>query len=171
MLESVAKLNSGSLLGAVNVPSSVGGGPHRDRLRRRLRRSSVQAFTLVELLIMVTILVILVAVAIPRYQQARSFALISAQVGDMMGLARACATINASGVGLTPTPAPLQPDRGGVQITQGCTAENQGATLQASWGSARASGIACLNSKSSLTSSKATLTVSVGSALSCAFED
>lgn len=120
---------------------------------------------------MVGIIVTLSTLAIPTYQRARSAALIGAVVSELMGFAKACAVINATGVGETPTPPPIATERGGVQITQGCTGENRGATLQASWGAARATGITCMNSSSQISSSKATLTITPESRLSCAFED
>lgn len=152
--------------------SRISGGAilRLQKARRRRRRFSA-AFTLVELMIVVAILGLLVAVAIPTYQQARSAALIGTLVGELVGYAKACALINASGVGDTPAPPAVSAERGGVQITQGCTGEGQGATLQASWGTARATGIPCYNSRSLITSSKATVTVSTDSVLSCSFQD
>ncbi|QPN62256.1 type II secretion system protein [Synechococcus sp. CBW1004] len=134
-------------------------------------RNGAAAFTLLELMITSAILVVLTAVAFPLYQQTRNAALIGSLVGELTGFARACATLNASGLSETPTPPPVSPERGGVEILQGCTAANQGATLQASWGSARASGIRCLSSTSTLSSSKATFTITTDSTLSCLFED
>jgi hypothetical protein len=117
------------------------------------------------------ILVVLTAVVFPRYQQARDAALIGSLVGELKSFARACATVNASGLSEKPTPPPVSPARGGVEILQGCTAVNQGATLQATWGTARANGIRCLSSQSTLSSSKATFTIGTDSTLSCLFED
>ena len=128
-------------------------------------------FTLVELMIVVVILGLLVAVAIPSYQQARNAALIGSRVGELLSFGKACAVINASGVGDTPIPPAVSPLRGGVAIQDGCTGENVGATLQATWGEARASGISCFNSRSNITSAKATLRVSTDSVLSCSFEN
>ena len=122
-------------------------------------------------MITAAILSLLTAMAFPRFQQARDSALIGALVGELNGFARACAMVNVSGLSETPTPPPLSPERGGVEILQGCTGVNQGATLQASWGTARASGVRCLSSRSTLTSSKATMTIGSDSSLSCLFED
>jgi len=150
-------------------PSDAGSGLKRASRGRLLGSSSAQGFTLLELLITAAILSLLTAVAFPSYQQARSSALIGSIVAELVGNAKACAIITASGFGGTPTPPPVTAERGGVEITTGCTRANEGATLQASWGSARASGIACLGSLSSITSSKATLTVAPDSSLSCSF--
>jgi prepilin-type N-terminal cleavage/methylation domain-containing protein len=134
-------------------------------------RSSSQAYSLVELMIVVTILGLLVTYAIPTYQQARSAALIGSVVGELVSYAKACAVINATGMGSTPTPPSVSPSRGGVVIQTGCDGANKGATLQASWGEARAEGIPCYGSRTSVTSSKATINVSPGSVLTCLFED
>ena len=139
-------------------------------LRRRARPTKgSQGFTLVELMIVVAILGVLVTVAIPAYQQARSAALIGSVVGELMSYAKACAVINSSGVGETPTPPPVSPVRGGVVIQGGCSGENSGATLQATWGEARATGIPCLASRTTITSRSATVVVSADSVLSCTY--
>lgn len=132
---------------------------------------SHQGFTLVELLIVVAILGVLVVFAIPAYQQARSAALIGSVVGELLSYGKACAVLNASGMGDKPTPPTVSPVRGGVVIRQGCQGAGSGATLEASWGEARADGVACLASHSSVSSSMATLEVSEDSVLSCSFRD
>lgn len=153
------------------MASVKGGSPDHTGLARRLRQSRSRAFTLVELMIVVSILGVLMAAVIPAYQQARSAALIGALIGELTGFAKQCAVINAAGTGETPVPPALSLERGGVQIIEGCAGENQGARLQASWGAARAGGIPCLNSSSLSTSSKATVTITPQSTLSCSFED
>lgn len=171
MFKTQGRLRVGLPPEAMGKPSAAGESQCRAGPRRRSRRSNAQAFTLVELMIVVAILAILVAVAFPRYQQVRSAALIGTKIGELIGFAKACAVLNASGAGETPTPPAITAEQGGVQILEGCTGVNQGATLQASWGVARASGVACLNSKSSINSGKATVTLTAESALSCIFED
>ena len=131
--------------------------------------STAQGFTLLELMITAVILSLLTALAFPRYQQARSSALIGSIVAELVANAKACSIITASGFGETPTPPPVTPERGGVELLQGCSSAGEGGTLQASWGSARASGIACLSSTSLITSSTATVTVATDSSLTCSF--
>lgn len=156
----------------IGTPSTTLEGPHPFKAaRRRLTARSGAAFTLLELMLTSAILVVLTAMAFPRYQQARDATLIGALIGELTGFARACATVNVSGLSETPTPPPVSPTRGGVEILQGCTGVNQGATLQATWGTARASGVRCLTSQSTLTSRMATITISTDSTLSCLFKD
>ena len=155
----------------VNQHSTSRGIPCRAGLARRPSQRSARAFTLVELMIVLTVLLILVVVAIPNYQQARNPALIKSIIGELIGYAKACAVINSSGLGETPTPPAIAVDRGGVVILQGCSAVNEGATLQASWGGARASGVTCLSDSSESTSRQANLTISAGNLLSCSFVD
>lgn len=157
--------------GAVNPTTASGGTPSRPKGFIHRRRRGSQAFTLVELMIVVGIIVTLSTLAIPNYQRARSAALMGSVVSELMGFAKSCALLNATGVGETPSLPPVTADRGGVQITEGCTGENGGATLQASWGAARATGIICLDSRSQISSSKATLTITPGNRLSCSFQD
>jgi len=158
-------------LHAVTPPFAARETLYRTGLGRRPRQSRSEAFTLIELMVVVAILTLLVTVALPAYQQARSTALVSSLVSELLGYSRVCAQINSTGIGTRPAPPPVTLERGGVQITQGCTAENQGATLEASWGTARASGIACSASRSLITSSKATVTIASQGELSCSFQD
>lgn len=156
---------------AVTKPPAAGGGPYRTGLGRRSVPRSAQAFTLIELMVMLAILTLLVTVAFPLYQQTRDAALIRSRVADLMGYARVCDLINSSGIGATPVLPPVTADRGGFEITAGCTDRNQGATLQASWGTAKASGVVCVAARSQISSSKARITISPGSVLTCTFVD
>ncbi len=63
-----------------------------------------QGFTLIELMIVVAIVGILSAVALPNFLGARAAASAGAAVGEVVGIAKECATYVASGgVGVAPT--------------------------------------------------------------------
>ena len=129
-------------------------------------------FTLLELMIVITVLGILTGIALPSYQNARNAALIGKAVDALIDHSNVCAVINAAGIGEKPTPPPLSLERGGVVIlSNGCDGVKQGATLEATWGQARARGVACLQSRSISSSSKARIVVSPEGALTCTFED
>ena len=59
------------------------------------RTSASPAFTLVELMIVVAIVGLLSAVALPQFLSARNRADAKAKVGEIVGLAKECATYNA----------------------------------------------------------------------------
>jgi len=68
-------------------------------------RASTNGFTLVELMIVVSVVGLLTAVALPRYAQSRNAARAGAIIGEQLGLAKECATwISSGGIGVNPTP-------------------------------------------------------------------
>jgi type IV pilus assembly protein PilA len=163
-------LQTRSILGRRPGASSV---TFRNRLIVSLlqRRESLnpisRGFTLVELMIVVAIVGILSAVALPNFLQARSAALIGSRVGEAIGFAKECAVFTVTGIGVTPTPPDGGPD-GGVSIDQ-CTGQDSPGTVTASWGSARAAGVRCLGDTSTSTDTTAVVNIAANGALDCDF--
>jgi len=126
----------------------------------RHRKGLAKGFTLVELMIVVAIVGLLSAVALPQFLGARDAADAGAKIGGQIGLAKECAVWVASGgVGQQPANS-TTPGQLGT-----CTAT--GGTYEASWAKTVA-GLSCLNQKQITTgTSSATITVTATGGLSC----
>jgi type IV pilus assembly protein PilA len=136
--------------------------------RRKSLNPVAQGFTLVELMIVVAIVGILSAVALPNYLQARSAALIGSRIGEAVGFAKECAVLTVTGIGAKGTPGATSADNGGVALA-GCTGQAATASATATWGNARAAGVRCLDKTSAITSTQAVISVATDGGLTCAF--
>jgi type IV pilus assembly protein PilA len=166
---------SSSHLSRIHRTSAI---PFRQRFlitllqRRQKLQHRASGFTLVELMIVVAIVGILSAVALPSYLQTRSAALIGTRIGEAVGFAKECATLTVSGIG-APISIPANADpttNGNVTLTSGCSTGNSGGLITASWPvSIRAAGVRCLNNTSAASSAQAAISISASGTLSCTF--
>ncbi len=123
--------------------------------RLRNRASQERGFTLIELMIVVAIVGLLGAVALPQFLGARSAANAGARIGQIVGQAKECAVYQASGgVGNQP----------GTQCPLGQTSN-----YSASW-SPTVAGLNCLTTNAGTTGrSAASIIVQTTGAMACNF--
>lgn len=135
----------------------------------RSYRGHSRGFTIVELMIVATILGVLTAIAVPQFLQARAAARIGSRIGEAIATARECQTFILSGMGETPAERSRNLNDGSVTINR-CDLD-AGIRITATWpASDRAAQVGCLSSRSDLNSGSAILEALPGGALTCTFD-
>lgn len=139
--------------------------PSRTRLKLELLkkiRTTADArqsgFTLVELMIVVAVVGILSAVALPQFLAARSRAEAGARVGEALGIAKECAADMASQMANTVSYGAATYACGG----------NAAATISTTFASG-APGVRCLADTAVAADTRVTVTVATTGGLTCAF--
>ncbi|MFN7899576.1 MAG: type IV pilin protein [Synechococcaceae cyanobacterium] len=129
-------------------------------LRGRNLRSANTGFTLIELMIVVAVVGLLAAIALPQYLRARNRAAAGASVGELLGVAKECAVGNASKL----PEVTINPINGNSVTCAGASQVLSGRSFTPS-----AEGVVCLNATASSAHSNVQVTVSTSGALTCTF--
>ena len=129
------------------------------RSLREKKNPLQKGFTLIELMIVVAIVGILSAVALPQFLGARNAAAAGAAVGEAIGIAKECAVIAASDIGTAPAAA------GSTSVSCG----SSGGTVTGTWADGNGVvGVKCLTSSAADGNKTATITIAADGGMTCA---
>ena len=131
------------------------------------RRGLAQGFTLIELMIVVAIIGVLSAVAIPQFLGVRDRAAAGAKVGELVGLAKECAVGQVTKVAQTPNVGGSGIIIGGSAICDGKSTSD--VTLRTEELTSVPVGVECLGKDSIAGSKIATISITQAGAMTCAW--
>jgi len=141
-------------------------------LAKKGRKGMAQGFTLIELMIVVAIIGILSAVAIPQFLGVRDRSAVSAKVGEMIGLAKECSVgqvtksaqkVNIGASGITGLATPFECSGTSVPLAYAFATNNVVASGK------MPVGVKCLSDSSTATDTTATVTIDPDGNMTCAW--
>ena len=134
-------------------------------IAKKGRKGLAQGFTLIELMIVVAIIGVLSAVAIPQFLGVRDRAAAGAKVGELVGLAKECAVGQVTKVAQTPAVG-----NSGITITGVCDGASATAvTLATANLTSIPAGVKCLADDSIVGDVRATISITQAGAMTCAW--
>ena len=136
-------------------------------LRAQRLRTAGSGFTLIELMIVVAVVGLLSAIALPQYLRARSRAQAGASVGELVALAKECAMGRVSDM-----PEVVAHPGAEGSVTCGGSGDNRVSSISISGRTfpTSAEGVVCLNTSAGATSQRPLALIAPNGSLSCTFQ-